>query len=231
MHNLPLDTPLGDQQLRGSRTERLRASPPMFRWPWLDRLSRVHPAVPPLIFVPAIVVLTVFALDRGSLGRSLIAAAGGYALWTLSEYWIHRVIFHFEPEEGIGARLHWMVHGVHHDHPNDPLRLVMPPAVSVPLAALFLLLFVVILGTPTAWATGAGFLAGYLVYDMLHYALHHHRQPRTALERRLRELHMRHHFEDDSTGYGISAPWWDMVFGTFSRRRRAGGASSTPDND
>ncbi len=38
------------------------------------------------------------------------------------------MIFHFEPEEGIGARLHWMVHGVHHDHPNDPLRLVMPPA-------------------------------------------------------------------------------------------------------
>ena len=33
---------------------------------------------------------------------------------------------------------------------------------------------------------------------MLHYALHHHRQPRTALERRLRELHMRHHFEDDT---------------------------------
>ena len=64
-------------------------------------------------------------------------AIGGYLLWTLAEYWIHRVIFHFEPEEGIGARLHWMVHGVHHDHPNDPLRLVMPPAASVPLALIF----------------------------------------------------------------------------------------------
>ena len=64
-------------------------------------------------------------------------ALGGYLLWTLAEYWIHRVIFHFEPEDGIGARLHWMVHGVHHDHPNDPLRLVMPPAASVPLALIF----------------------------------------------------------------------------------------------
>jgi dihydroceramide fatty acyl 2-hydroxylase len=54
---------------------------------------------------------------------------------------------------------------------------------------------------------------------MLHYALHHHRQPRTAIERRLRELHMRHHFEDETHGYGISAPWWDLVFGTYSRRR------------
>jgi len=52
--------------------------------------------------------------------------AAGYAFWTLSEYWIHRGIFHFEPEEGFGARLHWIIHGVHHDHPNDPMRLVMP---------------------------------------------------------------------------------------------------------
>jgi dihydroceramide fatty acyl 2-hydroxylase len=218
MHNLPLDSPLGDQQ-RGSRTESLRASPPMFRWPWLDRLSRVHPAVPPLIFGPAIVVLTVVALSGESAPRTLLGAFGGYLLWTFSEYWIHRAIFHFEPEGGIGARLHWMVHGVHHDHPNDPLRLVMPPAVSVPLALLFLVAFVAIFGRPDAWAVGAGFLAGYLVYDMLHFALHHHRQPRTAIERRLRELHMRHHFEDETHGYGISAPWWDIVFGTFAQRR------------
>jgi dihydroceramide fatty acyl 2-hydroxylase len=221
MHDLPLDSTVRDQQL-GTRSDVLRASPPMFRWPWLDRLSRVHPVVPPLIFIPVITTLTVLALSGQSLLRTLLGALGGYAFWTFSEYWIHRGIFHFEPEAGIGARLHWMVHGVHHDHPNDRLRLVMPPAVSVPLAALFVAAFVAILGTPLAWAVGAGFLGGYLLYDMLHYALHHHRTPRTALERRLRELHMRHHFEDDTRGYGISAPWWDIVFGTFAHRRSNG---------
>jgi dihydroceramide fatty acyl 2-hydroxylase len=213
-----LNSGAADQQQYPTRTEALRASPPMFRWPWLDRLSRVHPVVPPLIFIPAITVLLFLAQARQDIGTTLLGMLGGYLLWTLSEYWIHRVIFHFEPEDGLGARLHWMVHGVHHDHPNDPLRLVMPPAVSVPLAAVFVVAFVVVFGTPLAWAVSAGFLAGYLAYDMLHYALHHHRQPRTALERRLRELHMRHHFEDDTNGYGISAPWWDVVFGTFARR-------------
>jgi dihydroceramide fatty acyl 2-hydroxylase len=114
----------------------------MFRWPWLDRLSRVHPMVPPLIFVPAIAVLGVSGARGLGAGSFLIACLSGYVFWTFCEYWIHRVVFHFEPHEGIGARLHWMVHGVHHDHPNDPLRLVMPPAVSVPLAALFIGLFV-----------------------------------------------------------------------------------------
>jgi dihydroceramide fatty acyl 2-hydroxylase len=106
----------------------------MFDSDLLDKLSRVHPAVPVVIFVPAIAVLLALAVGRVSALGMLGLAAGGYAFWTLSEYWIHRVIFHFEPEDGFGARLHWIIHGVHHDHPNDPLRLVMPPSVSVPLS-------------------------------------------------------------------------------------------------
>jgi sterol desaturase/sphingolipid hydroxylase (fatty acid hydroxylase superfamily) len=140
-------------------------------------------------------------------------------LWTLTEYWLHRVVFHFEPEEGLGARLHWIIHGVHHDHPNDPMRLVMPPSVSVPLSAMFLGLFVFAAGASWGVAAFSGFIAGYLAYDMLHYHTHHH-VPRTRLGRKLRELHMRHHFQDHHAGYGVSAPYWDHVFGTAPRVAR-----------
>ena len=189
----------------------------MFESDLLDWLSRVHPAVPLVIFIPAIAVL--FALGQGGHGPLEVAGlmAGGYLFWTLSEYWIHRLVFHFEPEEGLGARLHWIIHGVHHDHPNDPLRLVMPPSVSVPLAAAFYGLFVLVIGNPAASLFAAGFLTGYLVYDMTHYYVHH-RQPRTRVGRTLRELHMRHHFQDDTRGFGISAPFWDHVFGTALAR-------------
>ena len=192
----------------------------MFDSDLLDKLSRVHPAVPVVIYVPEIAVLLALALTAsgrpGWLGL-LGLFVGGYLLWTLSEYWIHRIIFHFEPEEGFGARLHWIIHGVHHDHPNDPLRLVMPPSVSVPLSSLFLVAFWAVLGTPLWFAFGAGFIAGYLIYDMTHYHVHHHK-PRTRAGRRLRELHMRHHFQDDTRGFGVSAPWWDFVFRTAPRR-------------
>ena len=203
------------------RSELLKASPRMFDSDLLDKLSRVHPAVPVVIFVPAIAVLLGFALVTGgvSLLGGLGLFAGGYAFWTLSEYWIHRVIFHFEPEDGFGARLHWIIHGVHHDHPNDPLRLVMPPSVSVPLSSLFLVGFWAVLGTPLWYSFGAGFLAGYLIYDMTHYHLHHHK-PKTRAGKRLRELHMRHHFQDDTTGFGISAPYWDTAFGTHSPKAK-----------
>ncbi len=201
-----------------SRTDQLRASPPMFSSPLLDRLTRVHPAVPLLIYLPAIGLL--FARGAGSDGLlgALGLLLGGYAVWTLTEYWLHRVVFHYEPRSPLGARLHWMLHGVHHDHPNDPLRLVMPPSASIPLALCFLAVFWLALGAGDAPAVGAGFLAGYLAYDMLHYHVHHHR-PRTALGRALRELHMRHHFQDDERGFGVSAPYWDRVFGTQPQRR------------
>src|SRR5438128_3514945 len=164
--------------MEARRTDVLRASPRMFDSDLLDKLSRVHPAVPVIIFVPAIGVLFGLGVGRVSALGFLGLAAAGYAFWTVSEYWIHRAIFHFEPEEGFGARLHWIIHGVHHDHPNDPLRLVMPPSVSVPLSSLFLVGFCAVLGTPLWYSFGAGSIAGYLIYDMTHYHLHHHK-PKT----------------------------------------------------
>src|SRR3954465_10097150 len=199
------------------RADLLKASPRMFESDLLDKLSRVHPAVPVFIFLPAIVVLVALAVGRVSALGLIGLFAGGYFFWTLSEYWIHRVIFHFEPEKGFGARLHWIIHGVHHDHPNDPMRLVMPPSGSVPVSSLFCLGFYAVLGAPWWLAFSAGFLAGYLIYDMTHYHLHHH-MPTTALGRKLRELHMRHHFQDDTKGYGISAPYWDRAFRTYSAK-------------
>ena len=195
----------------------LKASPRMFERDWLDRLSRVHPVVPLVIFIPAIAVL--FALGQEGVPPLEVGAwvLGGYLFWTLTEYWMHRVVFHFEPEEGIGAKLHWIIHGVHHDHPNDPLRLVMPPSVSVPLASLFCAAFVLILGS-SGWLLGVGFLIGYLVYDMTHFYVHHYK-PKTRVGKLLRELHMRHHFQDHTRGFGVSAPFWDYVFRTPLKRR------------
>jgi dihydroceramide fatty acyl 2-hydroxylase len=206
------------QSKQSSRTELLRASPRMFDSDLLDFFSRVHPAVPIAIFAPAIIVLCYWGLQEVALAPFIGLFVAGYAIWTLFEYWLHRLVFHFEPEGGLGARLHWIIHGVHHDHPNDPLRLVMPPAVSVPLGALIFAAFYGAFGAHYAPALDGGFVAGYLVYDMMHYYLHHF-TPRSRFGRLLRELHMRHHFQDETRGFGISAPYWDVLFGTLPQHR------------
>ena len=204
------------------RTARLSASPPLFENRFLDFFSRIHPVVPALIYIPVIAGLIVLGA-RADQGALEIAAlfAGGFLIWTFSEYWLHRLVFHWDPDHAIGHRLHFIIHGVHHDHPNDKLRLVMPPGASIPLALLFFGAFWLIFGTPTAYPLFAGFLAGYLMYDYMHYYLHHF-VPKSKLGKHLREQHMRHHFQDHRFGYGVSSPLWDVVFRTLPRTRRSG---------
>src|SRR3954451_20785478 len=94
------------------RTEYLKSSPPMFESRLLDRFTRVHPAVPLLIYVPLIVVMLVTAVERDGGWDILCLALFGDVLGTLFEYWLLQLVFPFEPEEANGARLHWMIHGV-----------------------------------------------------------------------------------------------------------------------
>ncbi len=196
-----------------SRQECLAASPRIFANPVLDRLSRVHHLIPPILYAPIVLGL----LYAG--GRALAFAAEfggfllGYAIWTLVEYLGHRFLFHFRGQSPAARRIHFLIHGVHHDHPSDPLRLVMPPLMSLPIMASAFGLFALLFGRALCMPVLAGFLTGYLIYDMLHFHLHHG-QPRTRLGRFLRLRHLHHHFRDETSWFGVSAPWWDEVFGT-----------------
>ena len=211
------------------------ASCRMFRSELLERLSHVHPAVPHVIFLPLIAWLVWRSLSHHSLVSLLSYLAVGVVVWTLTEYVIHRFLFHppaaiEEDTRRILSRLsasepcmpalpswhhrfYFLVHGVHHDFPSDSRRLVMPPSVSIPLAAIFFVLFGAVLGLE-APAAFAGFVAGYLFYDTTHY-LTHHGPARTALSRFQRKRHFRHHYADSAHDYGVSSPLWDVLLGTI----------------
>ena len=59
------------------RSARLSASPPLFEARFLDFFSRIHPAVPALIFVPVITVLVWLGADRGYGAGQLVLLVGG----------------------------------------------------------------------------------------------------------------------------------------------------------
>jgi sterol desaturase/sphingolipid hydroxylase (fatty acid hydroxylase superfamily) len=201
------------------RTQKLSASPPLFKSEFLNFFSRVHPAVPAVVFAPVVVAMEWLGVDRGyGLLSMVLLTLGGIAIWTLTEYWLHRLVFHWEPDNAFGRRMHFIIHGIHHDHPNDKMRLVMPPSVSIPLAALFFGAFWLIFGSPAAFPLFGGFIFGYLAYDYTHYYVHHF-APKSELGKKLREQHMRHHFQDHRFGYGVSSPLWDLIFRTLPRKR------------
>ena len=186
----------------------------MFESDFMEFFSRVHPVIPLALYLPVVGYMLYVSLWRRQLSFVAVAALFllGILLWTLIEYLIHRYIFHYEPKTRWGKQLHFVIHGVHHDYPNDARRLVMPPVISIPLAFLFFGLFLLIFGS-LAPAVFAGLVFGYLCYDMLHYATHHLAMKR-GMWLWLKQYHLRHHFKDDHVGYGISSPLWDYVFRT-----------------
>src|SRR6266702_1297318 len=103
-------------------------SPRMFRVEILERhLYRVRPWQVVAVWGPFILWLLWRASGDPLVSgeRAVALALAGLAAWTLLEYVLHRFVFHadFGPSE-LGRDLHYLIHGVHHDYPHDPDRLV-----------------------------------------------------------------------------------------------------------
>ncbi len=199
-------------------TSRDAASIRLFRNDVLEALTHVHPLVPLLLWGPVAAALLWRALVRDSLTalQLLPVAAAALLVWTLTEYVLHRFVFHFPARSRAGKWLVFLFHGVHHEAPQDKTRLVMPPAGAIPIMALIWSLFGLLIPAPWMQPFLAFFIVGYLAYDYLHYATHHFPM-RHPLLHRLKQHHMKHHFSGVPGRYGVSSPLWDVLLRTTGR--------------
>jgi dihydroceramide fatty acyl 2-hydroxylase len=210
MSHLPIDKSKNPESIR------------LFQSDFLEFFTHISPAAILGLWLPVVVLLLVYAALTASEGsfplHILLGIIIGLFLWTLTEYTLHRFLFHHKPSTPRQERIFFLFHGVHHAQPQDKTRLVMPFPVSLPLAAvffgLFYLVLVVWLNAPQ-WVAPlfAGFLTGYLAYDLTHYATHHFPM-RGGYARYLKRYHMQHHYKDSNTRFGVSSPAWDWVFRT-----------------
>lgn len=184
----------------------------LFENPVLEYFSHIHPVTPLVTFTPVAALTFYLGYLVNGLPMSIALFFAGVIVWTLTEYVLHRWVFHYSPTSESGKTIHFLVHGVHHDYPRDSTRLVMPLIVSIPLAAFFYGLFYLVLGE-TSNALFSGFIVGYMAYDFIHYATHHLPMT-TRIGRFLKTYHMRHHYDDSHVAYGVSSPVWDYVIGT-----------------
>jgi sterol desaturase/sphingolipid hydroxylase (fatty acid hydroxylase superfamily) len=191
----------------------------MFETPFVERFSRIHPLTPFVFWIPVLAYLEIGALARGVSAFAAVALAlAGALVWTLAEYVLHRWFFHYVGPHGWQRRMHFIIHGVHHDYPDDGDRLVMPLGASVPMAIVFYLVFTAALGPLLGKALFVGFGAGYLAYDGIHYSVHHRRM-RTRVGKWLKRHHMVHHHAGVEARWGVSSPLWDVIFGTMGGER------------
>lgn len=198
----------------------------MFENDLLEKFSRIHPITPFAVYVPLLSFMTYRSIARGTSIASIVGLAfAGLLMWTLTEYGLHRSVFHWTNDTPFGRRFHFLAHGVHHEYPNDADRLVMPLLTSVPLAVIFYALFYFTVGVSYAEPLYVGFGLGYLAYDGTHYAVHHFKQS-TRIGKYIKRHHMLHHHMDHDGGFGVSSPLWDLVFGTMPKVKKPVAAAS-----
>ena len=197
----------------------------LFKSDFLEFFSHVKPVTVLVIWTPVVLyylAVSVWNVDGyGSVALVAGWVASGWFIWTLVEYLLHRFVFHFHPRTERLKKIFFLTHGVHHAQPLCRTRLVMPPAMSIPIGiiffSLFHLLFDVVLIRPQWFApVFAGFVIGYIVYDMMHYTLHHARA-KSAYILMCRRQHMQHHGTCPTMRFGVSSPVWDYVFGTMPK--------------
>jgi len=174
-----------------------------------EALTRSPVWVPFATLLPGVAAAVGWELWVGAAPLVIAAwALAGALAWTLVEYLMHRFWFHATPR-GPGSRVFlYVVHGHHHQYPNDPSRLVATP---LQFGSMLLLFFGVWSLATARWpAALAGTAAAYLGYEAVHWQIHHGRLG-GPLIRRLRKHPLAHHV-DGAGRWGISSPLWDWVF-------------------
>lgn len=190
----------------------------IFNNDFLEALTKTHPAIIIGMYVPASLISLWYYYNyiEASFANVLLVFLAGVLVWTLTEYLLHRYVFHFVNDHPSVQRFHYTVHGVHHEYPLDTERLIMPPVPSLILVAFFYSIFYAIMGQ-YVYCFLPGFVIGYLVYAMTHYAIHATKPPK-GFEYVWRH-HNIHHFKNPDKAFGVSSPLWDIVFGTMPPKK------------
>ena len=143
----------------------------LFKSNFMEFFTHISPVTIFVVWLPVAVFFMVKAVQgaivAGAWWQIPAAIVIGLLAWSLTEYLMHRFVFHFKPRSPFQERASFLFHGVHHAQPQLKTRLVMPLPVSIPLAlvmyGLFYLVLVVILKTQL-WLMPmfSAFILGYL---------------------------------------------------------------------
>jgi sterol desaturase/sphingolipid hydroxylase (fatty acid hydroxylase superfamily) len=184
-----------------------------------------HPAIHCYLLLGALSAgLAVWWGAETSGWRLLAAVAATIAAYPLAWYLIHRFVLHSDLlyRSPLTAAL-WK--RIHFDHHQDPHRLDVlfgAPVTTVPtiLAILVPLGWAIGGGRPGAAAAVATGFAITCLYEFCHCIQHLNFKPRSRLLRRMKELHLAHHFHHERGNYGITSFVVDRAFGTYYGENR-----------
>ena len=178
--------------------------------------------------IPDIIVMIVLFL--GVMGYTFpyllnwgtwLALAIGMGTYALSEYIIHRFVFHIDtPENPFLLKIIKRLHYDHHVDPTDLSLLFLPIWFSLPNFAILSGVFYLITGSfqlMIAFVTGV--ILYFLYYEWKHYIAHKPIQPLTPMGKKIKKAHLWHHFKNENYWFGVTHTTIDKTMGTFKDQK------------
>lgn len=192
----------------------------MFDNPFIEWLSKSNPTIIIILHLSLISSVLYYGLVNFKVGiyKQVLSFVLGIFIWTLAEYLIHRFVFHWKSKNRILRVIHHALHGHHHENPTDSNHLFMPP-IPVLVISFFLFSFFFLVMKQLTFFFFPGFELGYLVYSMIHYAVHL-KPYKKGLMHKLWLHHGKHHYENSNARYGVSNTFWDRIFQTLPKREQ-----------
>ena len=171
----------------------------------LNKLSYFGDFAACLLSLLGLALTTLMSVNANGLVWWIGALVAGIGLWTLTEYLVHRWIYHKIP----------IIRTYHEAHHQQPRALLGSP-VGFGVIVIFLVVYVPIKPFSLALASGltSGTLLGYFGYMLVHHAVHHWSVTRGTYLYRMRLRHCAHHFNSDEGNFGVTTALWDSAFGT-----------------
>ncbi len=190
----------------------------LFKNKFWESLTRTHIAIPLVAFTIISTSLMIYGFQKSYLTIGVVPLLFfvGLLSFTLLEYIMHRFIFHLNPKNEKQEKFTYTVHGVHHDYPKDKDRLAMPMPLSLTICIGFFFLFKLFMGI-NVFGFLPGFFMGYAIYLGIHYMIHAFQPPKNFWKI-FWVHHGIHHYKNPRNAFGVSSPFWDVIFGTMPKK-------------
>lgn len=188
----------------------------------------LYPAIRIYLVLLGVSVLLIFYWGADPV-PTLVAALATFMAYPLAWYLIHRFVLHgrFLYRSSRTAALWKRIHYDHHQDPNNLRVLFGALYTTLPTIALIAIPIGGLMGdrSGAAAAFGAGVLST-LFYEYFHCIQHLRYVPRNRSLRKMKRLHMMHHFHNEQGNFGITNFFWDRLAGTYYRH-----ASERPNSE
>ena len=173
----------------------------------LVRLSRASYYADFVFYPFALLVLGGMSMEKETSSQMLVWAGlcmTGTALWTLLEYFIHRVVLH---------QL-WPFRELHALHHSSPSAMIGTPTwlTAVLIGGIVLVPLWWWAGFNTASGLTSGLILGYLWYVLVHHAVHHWRTRPGSYLHQAKLRHAIHHHSQNPCNFGVTTGFWDRIF-------------------